>query len=127
MWGDICGQEIVKFMKTKPALPASPKAAAEAEEKRVFGTVLGQSGPENPYAIREELRTLMDQHMGVYRDGAQMKEGMQKLATLRARFGRIGVSDKGRVYNSNLVNVLETENLLDLAEVMLTAALAREE
>ncbi len=127
VWGDICGQEIVQFMKTHPVLPPAPKAAAEAEEKRVFGTVLGQNGSENPYAIREELRTLMDQHMGVYRDGRQMQEGLLKLASLRARFANIGVADKGRVYNSNLVNVLETENLLDLAEAMITAALAREE
>lgn len=127
VWGDICGTEIVKYMKGNPALPAAPKTAAEAEERRVFSTVLGQNGPENPYAIREELRTLMDRHMGVYRDGKQMQEGLTKLAALRARFAKIGVADKGRVYNSNLVNVLETENLLDLAEVMITAALAREE
>ncbi len=127
VWGDICGTEIVKFMKTNPALPPAPTAAAEAEEKRVFGAVLNQNGPENPYAIREALRTLMDQHMGVYREGKKMREGLEKLAVLRKRFSNIGVADKGKVYNSNLVNVLETENLLDLAEVMITAALAREE
>jgi len=127
VWGDICGQEIIEYLKANPALPAAPKAAADAEEKRVFGTVLGQSGSENPYAIREELRTLMDRCMGVYRDGRPMKEGLQTLAALRTRFKNIGVADKGRIYNSNLINVLETENLLDLGEVMLTSALAREE
>ena len=40
VWGDICGREIVKFMKTNPALPTMPKAAAEAEEKRVFDDIL---------------------------------------------------------------------------------------
>ena len=127
VWGDICGTEIVKYMKTNPAMPALPKSAAEAEEKRVFGDILNQSGAENPYAIREELRTLMDRAMGVYRDGAQMREGQKKLAALRERFKKIGVADKSRIYNSNLINVLETENLLDLAEGMFTAAIAREE
>jgi succinate dehydrogenase / fumarate reductase flavoprotein subunit len=127
VWGDICGQEIVKYMKTNPAMPSVPKGKAEAEEKRVFSEVLSKNGPENPFAVREELRTLMDRAMGVYRDGAQMKEGQKKLAELKGRFAKIGVADKGRIYNSNLINVLETENLLDLAEVMLSAALAREE
>jgi len=56
-----------------------------------------------------------------------MREGQKKLAALRERFKKIGVTDKSRIYNSNLINVLETENLLDLAEGMFVAAIAREE
>ena len=46
---------------------------------------------------------------------------------LKDRFSRVTVQDKGRIYNSNLMHVLETQNLLELAEVLMTAALAREE
>lgn len=127
VWGDITGQEIAKYLKTNPSLASSPINRAEEEEKLVFSEILGKSGPENPYSIKEELRSLMDHHMGVYRDGKQMKEGLEKIHELKERFKNIGVQDKGRIYNSNLVNVLETENLLDLAEIMITAALAREE
>ncbi len=77
--------------------------------------------------IRRELRTLMDKHAGVYRTGASMKEGLDKIAELKKRFENISVQDKSRIYNSNLIQTLETENMLDLAEVLLFAGLAREE
>jgi succinate dehydrogenase / fumarate reductase flavoprotein subunit len=66
-------------------------------------------------------------HAGVYRDGNSMKAGLEKVKSLRERFAHVSIHDKGRIYNSNLMNTLETGNLLELAEVLLTAALAREE
>jgi len=69
----------------------------------------------------------MDKHAGVYRTGESMKEGLGRIAELRRRFQEISVQDKSRIYNTNLVQVLETENMLELAEVLLFAGLAREE
>jgi len=56
-----------------------------------------------------------------------MAEGLNRIGALKQRFAGVSVVDKGGVYNTNLVNVLEIENLLDLAEALLTAALARRE
>lgn len=56
-----------------------------------------------------------------------MKEGLDKIAELKKRFEHISVQDKSRIYNSNLIQTLETENMLDLAEALLLAGLAREE
>jgi succinate dehydrogenase / fumarate reductase flavoprotein subunit len=104
-----------------------PEGQAREEEKRIFAGLLKQSGSENPALIRRELRTLMDKHAGVYRTGASMQEGLAKIAELRHRFREITVQDKSRIYNSNLIQALETENMLELAEVLLFAGLAREE
>ena len=69
----------------------------------------------------------MDRHAGVYRTGESMREGLSKVADLKDRFRRISVQDKSRIYNSNLIQTLETENMLELVEVMLMSGLAREE
>jgi len=69
----------------------------------------------------------MDKHAGVYRTGASMEEGLGKIAELRQRFRNIALRDKSRIYNTNLVQALETENMLELADVLLFAGLAREE
>jgi len=69
----------------------------------------------------------MDKHAGVYRTGESMKEGLAKITELEQRFKKVAVQDKSRIYNTNLVQVLETENMLELAEVLLFAGLAREE
>jgi succinate dehydrogenase/fumarate reductase flavoprotein subunit len=69
----------------------------------------------------------MDKHAGVFRTGESMKEGLARIAELKQRFRKITIEDKSRIYNTNLVRALETENMLDLAEVLLFAGLAREE
>lgn len=126
-WGGITGREIAKYLASARSLPDLPQAAAREEENRIFKGLLQNDGGENPYKIRRELREAMDRHAGVYRDGKSMAEGLTKIAGLRERFKKVTVQDKGRVYNSNLMHVLETANLLELADVLMTAALAREE
>jgi succinate dehydrogenase / fumarate reductase flavoprotein subunit len=127
VYGGITGEEIVKYLATNPKLCDLPMDQVDKEINRLFVEYLQKKGKENFYEIREELRTLMDQHAGVFRNGKSLKEGLDKIMVLKERFKDIYVSDKNYVYNTNLMNALETENLLDLAEILVTAGLAREE
>jgi len=127
VWGRITGGEIAKYLAQDAKLSDLPEAEAREEQKRIFDGLLKQSGTENPALIRRELRALMDKHAGVYRTGESMQEGLAKIAELKERFRRISIQDKSRIYNTNLIQALETENMLDLAEVLLFAGLAREE
>jgi succinate dehydrogenase / fumarate reductase, flavoprotein subunit len=127
VYGGIAGREIAKFLEKNPSVPDCPDKAFEEERKRIFEGLINKNGTENIYKIKKELRTLMDLHAGVYRDGASMKEGLQKVRTLKERFKNIRIEDKSAIYNSNLINALEVENLLDLAEILLMAGFAREE
>ncbi len=127
VWGGITGEEVVKYLNSNPPLPKLAMDQVDAELGRVFVDFLQKKGIENPYEIRSELRVAMDQHAGVYRDGESLSEGLKKIKALKARFEDIYIKDTNYVYNTNLINAFETENLLDLAEAMLTAALAREE
>jgi succinate dehydrogenase / fumarate reductase flavoprotein subunit len=127
VWGGITGREISKYLGQGAKLSAAPEKRAREEEKRIFDGLLQQNGTENPAHIRRELRTLMDRHAGVYRNGPSMQEGLDKIAELRRRFRNIAIQDKSRIYNSNLIQTLETENMLQLAEALLFAGLARQE
>lgn len=128
VWGTITGREIVDYLKNGAGdIPPAPTACIDDEETRLFTDLLGRDGEENPYEIRRELRAAMDEHFGVFRTGEGMTQGLEKIRKLKGRFGNITIEDKGRVYNSNLQNVLELENLLDLAEVIAVAGLARQE
>jgi succinate dehydrogenase / fumarate reductase flavoprotein subunit len=127
VWGGITGSEIAKYLTQNPALSEVADSQAQEEEKRIFDGLLKQSGTENPAVLRHELRILMDKHAGVYRTGESMKEGLAKIAELKQRFRQITIQDKSRIYNTNLIQALETENMLDLAEVLLIAGLARQE
>ena len=127
VWGEICGAEIARFVEPQRPLPDLATDRVRQEESRVFGDMLDRDGAECPYALRHELRAIMDSHMSVYRSGESMEQGLDKLRTLRTRFADVGVKDKRRIYNSDLINALELDNLLDLAEVAITSALARTE
>ena len=127
VWGEICGAEIARFIEPQRSLPDLATDKVRQEESRVFGDMLDRDGAECPYALRHELRAIMDSHMSVYRSGESMEQGLGKLRMLRTRFADVGVKDKRRIYNSDLINALELDNLLDLAEVAITSALARTE
>jgi len=127
VWGTIAGTDIVRHVQNGAAMAPLPQKRVEAEERHILGDLPAKNGAENPYDIRRDLRAVMDGHFAVYRSGASMQEGLAKIRTLRRRFQNIAVQDKGRVYNTNLRNVLELRNLLDIAEAMAVAGLAREE
>jgi succinate dehydrogenase / fumarate reductase flavoprotein subunit len=127
VWGTITGAEVAKYLRTDPPMPDLPQGAVEEEERRIRLDMLQRKGGENPYTIRRELRQVMQQHVGVFRTTGGLTAGLRKVEELKQRFANIAVEDKGRIYNSNLQNVLELGNLLDLAEAIVTAALARRE
>ncbi|OFV81804.1 MAG: fumarate reductase (quinol) flavoprotein subunit [Acidobacteria bacterium RBG_13_68_16] len=125
VWGGISGEEIVKALP-KLNLPGVPEGKVRAADAHV-DALLKREGSENLYILRRELRAVMDKHAGVYRTGEGLAAALATLRDLRARSLRAPVNDKNRTYNSNLFHALELENLLDLAEVTVAGALARQE
>lgn len=104
-----------------------PANLIAAEERRLFGDLLRRRGPENLYDLRRELREVMDAHVGVFRTGQGLEKALGLVRDLKHRYGKIGLEDHGRAFNTNLLHALELENLLDLAEVAVAGALARAE
>ena len=127
VWGGVTGSDIAKYLQPNPPLSEIPQEKFQHEERRIFDGLLKQIGTESPAQIRRDLRALMDKHAGVYRNGESLKQGLNGIAHLKQRFQKIAIQDKSRVYNTNLVQVLETDNMLELAEVLLCSGLAREE
>jgi succinate dehydrogenase / fumarate reductase flavoprotein subunit len=127
VWGKVCGDEAARYCVETADLIGIPQDRVDAEEKRLFTTLLQGQGDENPYKLINELRACMDAYVGVYRTGEGLAKALESIYALKKRFTNIRIADKGRAYNTNLMHVLELENLLDLAEVMVTGALARKE
>ena len=69
----------------------------------------------------------MSADVGVFRTEKGMSEAVQKIRELRERYKEVGVDDKGKLFNTNLLNTWELGALLDVAEVTAEAALARKE
>jgi succinate dehydrogenase / fumarate reductase flavoprotein subunit len=125
-WGGIAGGEIATSLGSLPPPPPLPQAAIEAAEQHL-AELLRREGGENLYALRRELRSLMDRDVGVFRTGSGLAEALAAIRELKARSRRAPVADKGRVFNTYLFHALELEFLLELAEVAVSGALARTE
>ena len=84
-------------------------------------------GTENTAAIRAELQETMDANASVYRTEETLKQAEIDIAGLKERYLRVGVSDRGKRYNTELLEAVELGFLLDLAEVLVVSARARNE
>ncbi len=78
-------------------------------------------------ALRRELGAAMQEHAGIFRDAAGLGAGVDALHDLKNRFEAVSIQDHGSVFNTDLVSALELDNMLDLAEVMVTSSLERRE
>jgi len=127
VFGGIAGKEVSEYLKSGTALMDLPGNKVQEAEDYLYKNLLQRQGEESPYVLRQELRSVMDEAAGVFRHSREMEEGLQKIAELKERFQSVAVRDKNRVFNTNLIHTLETENLILLGEILLKAALKREE
>ena len=105
------------------AVPDSALADAERELKEL----LGRSGGERPWQVREELGSSMLENFGVFRREEQMQNEVEIIEKLRHRYENVVVEDKGGVFNSDLTQAIELGYCLDLAACMVQAGVARKE
>jgi succinate dehydrogenase / fumarate reductase flavoprotein subunit len=104
-------------------LPGNPTAEAEAQ----FDRLRNGSGTENGFDIANDMKKVMFDLVGIYRNEAGMREALQKVAELKERYKNVRVTDTGRIFNTELLNMWELGNMLDVAEVVATSALNRQE
>jgi succinate dehydrogenase / fumarate reductase flavoprotein subunit len=87
----------------------------------------GRADGEDPATIRTDLQKTMDQFVNIFRTEADLTEGLRRVRAIQERFSRIRVVDQSKVFNINLSDAIETEHMLDLAEVIIVGAIARTE
>lgn len=127
-WGRITGELAAEYALKTREVPTGGDDRVAAEEKRIFDRLLKhESSGETAYDIRRELRKTMDTYAYIFRDREGLSKALSKIKELKKRFARVYPSDKSRAYNTDFISLLETGNLLDDAEMIVTAALYREE
>ncbi|GAB3373444.1 succinate dehydrogenase flavoprotein subunit [Amycolatopsis echigonensis] len=104
-------------------LPENPTALVEDQLK----LLLSEHGDERVADIRKEMQQTMDSHASVYRTEDTLKQALTDIQALKERYQRITVADKGKRYNTDLLEAVELGFLLELAEVLVVGAIARKE
>jgi succinate dehydrogenase / fumarate reductase flavoprotein subunit len=124
-FGKRAGAHAAEWALTHTTVAVPP--SVEADTERELGTLLKRSRGERPWAIRDELALTMHENFGVFRREEEMQEQGRIIERLKERYERVVVEDKGDIFNNDLTQALELGFLLDLAECMVVAGLARKE
>jgi succinate dehydrogenase / fumarate reductase flavoprotein subunit len=124
-FGRRAGQAAAEWALANTTVNVPESATRDAE--RELKELLGRTSGERPWQIRDELGQTMLQNFGVFRREDQMKDQIGIIESLRERYPKVVLEDKGDVFNSDLTQAIELGYLLDIAACMLQAGIARKE
>jgi succinate dehydrogenase / fumarate reductase flavoprotein subunit len=117
-----CAEEIKVNAPQRPlAADAGDMAVARLDKLR------NAQGSQPTAAIRLEMQKTMQKHAAVFRTGESLREGADKLAQIFKSFGDVGVEDRSLIWNTDLIETLELENLLLQATATIHGAMNRKE
>ncbi|MCJ0978060.1 succinate dehydrogenase flavoprotein subunit [Rhodococcus sp. ARC_M12] len=89
--------------------------------------ILSDHGHERAADIRTEMQQSMDNNASVFRTEERLETALKDVRALKERYNKITVEDKGKRYNSDLLEAIELGFLLEMAEVTVVGALNRKE
>ena len=106
----------------------SPELArqAEAAQKRALD-LFDVKGTESQSKIRHEMGQSMEEGVGIYREEESMQKTIDTLKDLQKRLVNVGITDRGRVFNTEWMNRIELGYTLDVAQCMVHSAINRKE
>ena len=85
-------------------------------------------GKEERYSqIAKELKHIMTNKCGVFRDDSRLREALEDIKALQERFKNARVMDKTNRFNNDILGILETDHLLTFSRVIVESGLARTE
>ncbi|MBS3952055.1 MAG: succinate dehydrogenase flavoprotein subunit [Methylomicrobium sp.] len=105
--------------------PLAKNACDKAVER--FDKIRNANGSLATSEIRLNMQKSMQTKAAVFRTGATLEEGATQIAEIRATFQDVKVTDKSMIWNTDLVETLELDNLLAQASVTINAAANRKE
>ncbi len=125
VFGRRAGQHIGDYVKQADAPQLGAEAAEPAREwmaRLTEGTSEHHGGH-----ITDEMQTVMMEKVGIYRNSADMQAAVEAVQQLRQRYQAVRVQDTGKQFNTDLLELIELGNLLDLSLITAASAANRTE
>lgn len=130
VFGRACGNQVMKRLKEhryhhQLAMDSWQKGLDRVE--RWLNSTQGASSEHGVAQIRNRMQTIMQDHFSVYRTEDVMAEGVERIEALAKEMAQASITDGNRLFNTELIEAMELENLMSLARVTAAGALARKE
>ena len=125
VFGRRAGIHIGDYVK-QAAMPQLTSSAGDMAREQIEAMTSGSS-PESSGQIMDEMQTTMMANVGIYRNENDMQTALDDLQALRQRYRSLRVQDTGKSFNTDLLELIELGNLLDLSLITAAAAHNRQE
>lgn len=119
------GKTLVKYLREAEFSPLPDDA--EKKDREMFANLYGTSSGENADKIRLRLKEEMTNKCGVFRNEKDLNSMLDTIHELEHKFKSVHLSCKGKVFNTELMEIIELGNLLEFSDAIVTGALARQE
>jgi len=125
VFGKSAGIDMARYCQENDWKPLPENAGQEAAD--MLERIRTNEGTEHVATLRTELQQLMTKNVSVFRTQELLDEAVVEIQKLRERYKHVGIQDKGKTFNTELLQAWEFGNLLDLALLTATSAAARTE
>ncbi|KJH40651.1 succinate dehydrogenase, flavoprotein subunit [Dictyocaulus viviparus] len=126
IFGRACAITILGHTKPGVGVPDLPKDAGESSIDNI-DSILHKNGGVPTAKVRLDLQKTMQKHAAVFRRGDILQEGVKKVQDIYKNYNNLQVSDRSLIWNSDLIETLELQNLLINAIQTIVAAENRKE
>ncbi len=127
VFGKRAGQSMVDYVSSTKPMPLSDNAAEDLTNKIENLMEKDHSLEFSVPRIREELQETMEENAKIFRSEESLEKQTKILSDLRDRYQNVTISDKGKVFNTELLEAIELEYLLDMSDTTVASALHRKE
>ena len=126
VFGKAAGMQAAKSLQGVSGHQELPKNAGEEALAR-FDRLRNASGPVPTAVLRGKMQRAMQEDAAVFRTGESLAQGNSRIAEIYAQRGDVGTKDRSLIWNTDLVETLEFDNLIAQAAVTVAGALNRQE
>lgn len=125
VFGKYAGLKAAEYANKAEFTPLPPNPAAEIAGE--FEKLRTGSGNETTFKIAKDLKRVMFDLVGIYRNENDMLKAIDSVKELQERFKQVKIDDTGKIFNTDLISAWELKNMLEIAEVVAVSAVNRKE
>jgi len=126
VYGIRTGKAIAQYVQNRKLPEINEQSYLHAAQEQI-NALLNQSGTTRIGQLRQAFQDCMTDYCGVFRSQELMSEGLNQLQKLQQQYQQIYLDDKGNSWNTEIIEALELRSLMVVGEIILTAALNRQE
>jgi len=126
VFGRRAAEHAVPWARSQTFKPV-PEGVVERDRKMIRAILDRPMNGERVARIRRDMGESMSANVGIFRSPDKLNKQMENLAQIRARYEKVGVEDKGSVFNTDLLFHIELGFMIDCAEMITKSAIERKE